>query len=102
MLGLKGASAEEPGYNATTLARVVCATVMAGELSLMSALAAGHLVRSHMRHNRSSINIATSHIPQLSPPRSLPTTRSNSPSHINNAQNGQSKPEPGTCINKAS
>ena len=26
--------------------------VLAGELSLMSALAAGHLVRSHMKHNR--------------------------------------------------
>jgi hydroxymethylglutaryl-CoA reductase (NADPH) len=25
---------------------------MAGELSLMSALAAGHLVRSHIAHNR--------------------------------------------------
>ena len=38
------------------LARVVAATVLAGELSLMSALAAGHLVRSHMKHNRKSEN----------------------------------------------
>ncbi|POW20995.1 hypothetical protein PSHT_02904 [Puccinia striiformis] len=35
------------------LARIICAAVMAGELSLMSALAAGHLVESHMTHNRS-------------------------------------------------
>ena len=27
-------------------------TVLAGELSLMSALAAGHLVKSHLKHNR--------------------------------------------------
>lgn len=41
-----------PGENANMLARVVCGTVLAGELSLMSALAAGHLVQSHLRHNR--------------------------------------------------
>uniref|UniRef100_A0A669DKC7 3-hydroxy-3-methylglutaryl coenzyme A reductase n=1 Tax=Oreochromis niloticus TaxID=8128 RepID=A0A669DKC7_ORENI len=41
-----------PGDNARQLARVVCATVLAGELSLMAALAAGHLVKSHMTHNR--------------------------------------------------
>ncbi|CAN8016543.1 unnamed protein product [Ixodes persulcatus] len=57
LLGVRGSSAETPGAHACTLARVVCGTVMAGELSLLSALAAGHLVRSHMRHNRSSINI---------------------------------------------
>lgn len=59
MLGVKG-SAENPGENASQLARIVCATVLAGELSLMSALSAGHLVKSHLRHNRSSIFIGTS------------------------------------------
>ena len=29
---------------------------MAGELSLMSALTAGHLVRAHLAHNRSQLN----------------------------------------------
>lgn len=58
MLGVCGSSQEEPGVNAQQLARVVCATVLAGELSLLSALAAGHLVRSHLRHNRSTINLA--------------------------------------------
>ncbi|KAF4519164.1 hypothetical protein B566_EDAN008227 [Ephemera danica] len=53
ILGVKGASLDNPGENANTLARIVCGTVLAGELSLMSALAAGHLVRSHLRHNRS-------------------------------------------------
>lgn len=58
LLGVRGSSIEEPGAHACTLARVVCATVLAGELSLLSALAAGHLVKSHMRHNRSSVNMA--------------------------------------------
>uniref|UniRef100_A0A8C5DYT0 3-hydroxy-3-methylglutaryl coenzyme A reductase n=1 Tax=Gouania willdenowi TaxID=441366 RepID=A0A8C5DYT0_GOUWI len=49
MLGVMGPA--EPGENARQLARVVCATVLAGELSLMAALAAGHLVKSHMVHN---------------------------------------------------
>lgn len=52
MLGLRGANKDCPGANASALARVVCATVLAGELSLMSALAAGHLVKSHLKHNR--------------------------------------------------
>ena len=52
MLGVKGPNRAKPGENAATLARIVCATVLAGELSLLSALAEGHLVRSHMKHNR--------------------------------------------------
>lgn len=52
MLGVQGACKDNPGENARQLARIVCGTVMAGELSLMAALAAGHLVRSHMIHNR--------------------------------------------------
>ena len=59
MLGVRGSSSN-PGENASRLARIVCATVLAGELSLMSALSAGHLVRSHLRHNRSSILIGAS------------------------------------------
>ncbi|XP_049620174.1 3-hydroxy-3-methylglutaryl-CoA reductase a isoform X1 [Syngnathus scovelli] len=57
MLGVQGASETCPGENARQLAKVVCATVLAGELSLMSALAAGHLVKSHMTHNRSKVNL---------------------------------------------
>jgi len=51
IMGLKGAS-QVPGEKPRQLAMHVAATVMAGELSLMSALAAGHLVKSHMRLNR--------------------------------------------------
>jgi len=80
IMGVKGSNLTTPGANARALAEAICAAVMAGELSLMSALAgaaafvssspsfcfaqcafvscfclcvpAGHLVRSHMAHNR--------------------------------------------------
>ena len=47
----KGANSS-PGDNSRKLAQIVAAAVLAGELSLMAALAANHLVRSHMQHNR--------------------------------------------------
>lgn len=40
------------GTNADTLALVIATTVMAGELSLIGAQAAGHLIKSHMLLNR--------------------------------------------------
>ncbi|KAG0008678.1 3-hydroxy-3-methylglutaryl-coenzyme A (HMG-CoA) reductase isozyme, partial [Podila clonocystis] len=52
MLGVQGPHPVTPGKNAQQLARIICAGVMAGELSLCAALAAGHLVKSHMIHNR--------------------------------------------------
>lgn len=54
MLGVYGTHLECPGKNASELARIVCGAVLAGELSLMAALTAGHLVKSHLRHNRST------------------------------------------------
>lgn len=54
MLGIRGASQTSPGHNARKLARLIAASVMAGELSLMSALAAGHLIRAHISLNRSA------------------------------------------------
>ncbi|RCI04403.1 3-hydroxy-3-methylglutaryl-coenzyme A (HMG-CoA) reductase isozyme [Rhizopus stolonifer] len=54
MLGVRGPHPTEPGKNAQKLARIICAAVMAGELSLCAALAAGHLVRAHMAHNRAA------------------------------------------------
>lgn len=53
MLGVKGASKEEPGSNSRLLATIVAGAVLAGELSLMSAIASGQLVKSHMKYNRS-------------------------------------------------
>ena len=52
MLGVDGAHKDQPGQNSAQLARVICGTVLAGELSLMAALCSGDLVRSHMKHNR--------------------------------------------------
>lgn len=52
LLGVKGPHATNPGDNARRLARIVASAVLAAELSLCSALAAGHLVQSHMQHNR--------------------------------------------------
>ncbi|VDO87231.1 unnamed protein product [Soboliphyme baturini] len=59
MLGCAGGHVSQPGMNSKKLARVICATVMAGELSLLSALSAGHLVRSHLRYNRSTASFNT-------------------------------------------
>ncbi|XP_027091347.2 3-hydroxy-3-methylglutaryl coenzyme A reductase 1 [Coffea arabica] len=57
LLGVKGASKESPGSNARLLATIVAGAVLAGELSLMSAIAAGQLVKSHMKYNRSSRDV---------------------------------------------
>lgn len=58
LLGVKGASMESPGENARLLAAIVAGSVLAGELSLMSALAAGQLVNSHMKYNRSCKDVS--------------------------------------------
>jgi len=53
--GVRGASKQagsKPGDNSRKLATIVGGAVLAGELSLMAALAANHLVQSHMTHNR--------------------------------------------------
>ncbi|KAK0630237.1 3-hydroxy-3-methylglutaryl-CoA reductase [Bombardia bombarda] len=60
MLGVRGPHPTSPGENARRLARIVAAATLAGELSLCSALAAGHLVSAHMQHNRSAPPTRTS------------------------------------------
>ncbi|XP_003380944.1 hydroxymethylglutaryl-coenzyme A reductase domain protein [Trichinella spiralis] len=57
ILGCAGSCDEFPGNNARRFSRIICAAVLAGELSLLSALCAGHLVRSHMRYNRSNLKL---------------------------------------------
>lgn len=52
LLGVRGPHPTNPGDNARQLAKIVASAVLAAELSLCSALAAGHLVQSHMQHNR--------------------------------------------------
>lgn len=58
LLGVKGASKELPGSNSRLLATIVAGSVLAGELSLMAAIAGGQLVKSHMKYNRSSKDIS--------------------------------------------
>jgi hydroxymethylglutaryl-CoA reductase (NADPH) len=104
IMGVKGSNPAAPGANSTRLAEVICAAVMAGELSLMSALAAGHLVRSHMQHNR----VKPAQVPE---PHLLPHTDpkpgfqgvpqeeiENSPA--NSSGNAQPKDDPkfGACV----
>jgi len=53
--GVRGAAkgpGTTPGDNSRKLAQIVGGSVLAGELSLIAALAANHLVNSHMQHNR--------------------------------------------------
>ena len=72
MLGIRGAHPTNPGQNAQQLARIIAAAVMAGELSLISALAAGHLVRAHMAHNRSQVNTPNASRPMTPGPMTPP------------------------------
>lgn len=60
LLGVKGANLDSPGANSRLLATIIAGSVLAGELSLMSALAAGQLVKSHMKYNRSSKDMSKS------------------------------------------
>eukprot|EP00286_Rhodomonas_abbreviata_P002403 CAMPEP_0181347862 /NCGR_PEP_ID=MMETSP1101-20121128/34100_1 /TAXON_ID=46948 /ORGANISM="Rhodomonas abbreviata, Strain Caron Lab Isolate" /LENGTH=610 /DNA_ID=CAMNT_0023460095 /DNA_START=51 /DNA_END=1884 /DNA_ORIENTATION=+ len=64
--GVRGAAkgaGSSPGDNARKLAQIVGSAVLAGELSLMAALAANQLVKAHMVHNRK---------PQASAPAAAP------------------------------
>ena len=58
LLGLRGAHESDPGANARTLARVVAATVLAGELSLMAALTSNDLLSAHIKLNRKAGDVA--------------------------------------------
>ncbi|KAF7551915.1 hypothetical protein G7Z17_g4663 [Cylindrodendrum hubeiense] len=75
MLGVRGSHPTNPGDNARRLARIIGAATLAGELSLCSALAAGHLVRAHMQHNRSAApSRSTTPAPPTAAPASLAMT----------------------------
>ncbi len=47
---------DPPGTNAKKFAEIVTAAVLAGELSLLGALAAGHLAEAHKRLGRGEGN----------------------------------------------
>ncbi|OMH79435.1 3-hydroxy-3-methylglutaryl-coenzyme A reductase, partial [Zancudomyces culisetae] len=71
LLGCRGPHPSSPGKNSQRLARIIVACVMAGELSLCSALAAGHLVKSHISLNRKKKQPGT----PLNTPTASPTLR---------------------------
>lgn len=59
LMGIHGASRRQDrecdnDTNACKLAKIICATVLAAELSLLASLTEGTLVKSHMTHNRST------------------------------------------------
>uniref|UniRef100_A0AC35UAS9 3-hydroxy-3-methylglutaryl coenzyme A reductase n=1 Tax=Rhabditophanes sp. KR3021 TaxID=114890 RepID=A0AC35UAS9_9BILA len=56
-LACAGSNIQNPGENSRRLAQIICGTVLAGELSLMAAQCTGDLVKSHLIHNRSNINL---------------------------------------------
>ncbi|GJQ14045.1 hypothetical protein GpartN1_g5836.t1 [Galdieria partita] len=84
-MGIDPHSSPAPGENSKKLATLVGAAVLAGELSLMAALTAGHLVKAHMQYNRSVSNLnlydlqrprsASQGLPPKCPVPSFPATR---------------------------
>lgn len=92
MLGVRGSHPTNPGDNARRLARIIGASVLAGELSLCSALQAGHLVKAHMQHNRSAAPSRTS-TPAPSPmtPVSLAMTSAQEKCNMSAAAQQRSK-----------
>ncbi|CEI41463.1 3-hydroxy-3-methylglutaryl-coenzyme A reductase [Fusarium venenatum] len=76
LLGVRGSHPTNPGDNARRLARIIGASVLAGELSLCSALAAGHLVRAHMQHNRSAAPSRSTTPAPMTPGLSMTTSAS--------------------------
>lgn len=52
LLGCKGVSTPDEPDKSARLARIIASTVLAGELSLMSALTSGDLISSHLKLNR--------------------------------------------------
>lgn len=74
-LGVRGPHPTNPGENARQLAKIVASAVLAAELSLCSALAAGHLVQSHMQHNRKA-------------PAATPATTTPAPADISRLKEG--------------
>lgn len=56
IMGVAG-GAEDPGRNSLKFAEILAATVLAGELSLLSAIAAGHLARAHELLGRGGLRV---------------------------------------------
>ncbi|KAF9336812.1 3-hydroxy-3-methylglutaryl-coenzyme A (HMG-CoA) reductase isozyme [Podila minutissima] len=97
MLGVRGSHPETPGANAQRLARIICAGVMAGELSLCAALAAGHLVKAHMAHNRAQPAMITA-TPGTTTTTTTSTTTTTKSLTLTASSVVPSEPVLGSCI----
>ena len=95
LLGVRGPHPSEPGENARKLARIVCAAVLAGEVSLCAALASGDLVKSHMSHNRSSASASETRTSGTSRQASSKSTSG----MTSKSESAKSESAEGTCIN---
>lgn len=58
IMGVAGGS-NPPGLNALKFAEIVAATVLAGELNLLAALASGHLAKAHEKLGRGLVRLKT-------------------------------------------
>ncbi|MEM1939381.1 MAG: hydroxymethylglutaryl-CoA reductase (NADPH) [Acidilobaceae archaeon] len=56
LLGVEGGG-NPPGVNALKFAEIIAATVLAGELNLLAALASGHLARAHEKFGRGVVRV---------------------------------------------
>uniref|UniRef100_A0A914XVK4 3-hydroxy-3-methylglutaryl-coenzyme A reductase n=1 Tax=Panagrolaimus superbus TaxID=310955 RepID=A0A914XVK4_9BILA len=65
ILNCCGSHSTNPGQNACRLAKIICSAVLAGEVSLMAALCTDDLVKSHLRMNRSVVNVHADTEPNL-------------------------------------
>ncbi|EPB71662.1 Hydroxymethylglutaryl-coenzyme A reductase [Ancylostoma ceylanicum] len=75
MLSCAGPSPTAAGAHARHLAEVICSTVLAGELSLMAALVTDQLVSSHMKLNRSRLQLYPSSPEMAALPKPSPVER---------------------------
>ena len=75
MLGVGGANREAPGSNSRELAQIIAATVLAGELSLNSALASNELISAHMDLNRKKETSAAPSVSASAPSTSFTANR---------------------------
>ena len=87
MMACKGSSKEiGPGANGDQFAQLIATSVLAGELSLISAIAAGQLVNSHMQFNRGKSSPVATQTPPIRPSAT--------------ASSSSGCPEPGMCLAK--
>ncbi|GBG85500.1 hypothetical protein CBR_g40139 [Chara braunii] len=103
LLGVRGADMDCPGANARRLARIVAGAVLAGELSLMAALAAGHLVKSHLKYNRSSPSFVIPSVASAASSfQSFPCVSSALSHGGSRAEHGQEEQSGGTAVKLSS